>query len=63
VVLCVKENISIDEGKYTFADGDLYEGDYMDDKMNGKGKYTFANGKILEGEWKDDSFQHRCVVN
>ena len=34
--------------------GDRYEGQYKDNKMNGKGIYTSANGDRYEGEWKGD---------
>jgi len=36
------------------ADGDIYEGDWLDDKANGKGTYTHANGAKYVGQWKDD---------
>jgi len=31
-----------------------YEGDWVDDKMEGFGIYTYANGDIYEGEFKDN---------
>lgn len=37
------------KGKYTFANGDVYEGDFMGDQMHGEGKVTFAHGPLLEG--------------
>ena len=36
------------------ADGDIYEGEWLDDKANGQGKYTTHNGNIYEGSWKND---------
>ena len=39
------------------ADGDVYEGEWVDDKANGKGKYFHANGANYDGEWKND-LQH-----
>jgi hypothetical protein len=44
-------------GKYIYADGDIYEGEWKDGKKHGNGKYIYANGDIYEGEWKDDK-QH-----
>jgi hypothetical protein len=38
----------------TFANGDVYEGDWKDNKRDGKGKMTFANGDVYEGDWKDN---------
>ena len=33
----------------TYPNGDVYEGDWKDDKRHGNGKYTFfANGDIHE---------------
>lgn len=42
------------KGTYTWADGTVYEGDYVGDKMHGRGKYTKANGNFYEGEWVQD---------
>jgi len=36
------------------ADGDIYEGEWRDDKANGKGNYMHANGAKYQGDWKDD---------
>lgn len=33
---------------------DRYEGEFRDDKRNGKGVLTFANGDQQEGIWIDD---------
>ena len=30
----------------------MYEGDWKDDKMNGKGAYTWAYGDMYEGDYK-----------
>jgi hypothetical protein len=42
------------KGKYTYADGNVYEGKWKDDKMHGNGKYAFADGNVYKGESKDD---------
>jgi hypothetical protein len=41
------------KGKCTWANGDVYEGGWVDDKKHGKGKYTWADGKVYEGDWVD----------
>jgi len=40
--------------KHIYPDGGVYEGDYEDDKKNGKGKYTWSDGGVYEGDYKDD---------
>jgi len=45
----------------TYNTGDRYEGEWVDNKRNGKGKllnktigtFYFFNGEKYEGEWKD----------
>ena len=37
----------------SFANGEVYEGEYKDDKKHGQGKRTWADGNVYEGEWKD----------
>jgi hypothetical protein len=36
------------------ADGDIYEGQWVNDKAEGKGTYSHANGAYYEGDWIDD---------
>jgi len=36
------------------ADGDVYEGEWCNDKAEGKGTYSHANGAYYEGDWLDD---------
>ena len=40
-------------GKFTFPDGDTYEGEFKDWDMNGQGTYTWSDGKKYVGEWKN----------
>ena len=40
-------------GKFTFPDGDTYEGEFKDWDMNGQGTYTWTNGDKYVGEYKD----------
>ena len=39
----------------TYYNGDVYEGEWKDDKKNGQGIYRFSDGRVYEGEWKDDN--------
>jgi hypothetical protein len=42
--------------KETYADGNIYEGEWKDDKRSGRGKLTYASGEVYEGEFKDGDF-------
>ena len=39
-------------GKFTFPDGDTYEGEFKDWDMNGQGTYTWSDGRKYVGEFK-----------
>ncbi|HAX83597.1 MAG TPA: hypothetical protein DCY15_03700, partial [Ruminococcaceae bacterium] len=45
------------KGKYTFTDGEIYKGDFVDGKRTGRGKLEFSNGDIYEGDFVDG----KCV--
>jgi hypothetical protein len=36
------------------ADGDVYEGEWFNDKAHGQGIYSHANGAYYKGDWVDD---------
>ena len=41
-------------GIYYYKDGDIFIGNYFNDKKNGKGQYIYSERKsALEGEWKE----------
>ena len=44
------------EGQGTFhhANGDLYSGEFYQDRANGFGEYIHQNGQKYIGFWKDD---------
>jgi hypothetical protein len=37
-------------GRYTYLDGGVYEGEWVDDKIHGKGASRYANGNVYDGE-------------
>ena len=42
-----------------YNNGDRYEGEYKNDKREGKGIMYYNNGKIENGDWKNDVFQNK----
>ena len=42
------------KGRLIHCDGDMYEGDWVDDTANGKGSYIQRDGARYEGEWVND---------
>ncbi|PNY04144.1 phosphatidylinositol-4-phosphate 5-kinase [Trifolium pratense] len=47
----VFDGIRHDNGKYTWSNGTIYEGDWVDGKMAGKGLIIFPSGNKYEGEF------------
>ena len=43
-------------GTLTYADGNVYDGEFKDDDMNGRGTFTYADGGVYTGEFKDDLY-------
>ena len=41
-------------GKMRYANGELYEGDWLSGKRHGFGTYLYSDGSEYEGDWKDD---------
>ena len=38
----------------TETDGDVYEGEYRNNKRHGFGEMKYGNGQIYRGQWKDN---------
>ena len=41
-------------GVFTWSNGDVYEGEYLDGMRNGNGLFIWADGKKYEGDFVDD---------
>ena len=50
------------KGKMTYVNGDIYEGDFKDNKMNGVGTFTFASGGVYEGDYQDENLYVGCKM-
>ncbi|XP_069501740.1 radial spoke head 10 homolog B isoform X2 [Ambystoma mexicanum] len=42
------------QGKFLYASGAIYEGEWNSNKKHGLGKFIFKNGRIYEGEFQND---------
>ena len=49
-----KDGLKNGTGIYTWAGGDIYEGDFVNDIRSGNGVYTWANGERYEGEFENN---------
>ena len=38
-------------GRYTYANGQIYEGNYVNGVKEGKGKLTYPNGLVYDGDF------------
>jgi len=47
-------NNNLEFKKKEYPNGDVYEGQFKDDKKEGEGKYYYKNGNIYTGEFKND---------
>lgn len=41
-------------GRFILADGDMYEGNWVNDKAHGDGSYFYAEGAVYQGGWIED---------
>ena len=42
------------KGIYKYADGDVYDGEWKDDKKHGKGIFKYVSGEKIDGVWNND---------
>ena len=40
-------------GVYFYLDGGRYDGEWVDDRIQGRGKSIYANSNVYEGDWVD----------
>jgi hypothetical protein len=46
-----------DNGRATYPNGDIYNGNFYEDQRHGQGKYVFLDGRIYQGGFSNDQ---RC---
>lgn len=44
------------EGKFEWKNGDIYEGFFRFNILEGYGKFSWDDGRVYSGEWKDNKF-------
>ena len=50
-------DVCVGKGRFTYSNGDVYEGDYANDKRHGHGVFTYYDGDKYEGEWKNGKIE------
>ena len=50
------------KGLYKFANGDVYDGMFKNDKINGKGLYTWANKIGYKGQFKNNMVEKNGIL-
>jgi len=48
---CTARSVDFRWGTHTKASGEVYEGEWVDDVMEGKARVTFPDGAYFEGEF------------
>lgn len=50
-------------GKFTWGDGNSYEGDFVNNNIEGKGTYKWKDGRRYTGLWKDNKMNGYGVLD
>ena len=50
-------------GILEFSDGTKYEGEFKDDKYNGKWKISYSDGITYEGDFKNNIKEDKGIFN
>jgi hypothetical protein len=50
------------KGKYTYSDGDVYEGGWVKGDRHGKGKLTLSDGDVWEGNFVNDKMNGKGKI-
>lgn len=50
---CVKGDCTTGKVEYRYQSGDYYEGEFVNNKPNGRGVCYFSNGDVYTGQFQD----------
>lgn len=59
---CVSGNCVNGKGKKVYENGNTYEGDFVDSKLEGQGTFTVTNGQIYIGQFANNMFNGRGKI-
>ncbi len=60
---CVEGNCNEGTGKYLFANGDKYNGEWHGGNRSGYGRYDYKNGDWYIGDFKNNSIEGNGTVH
>ena len=56
------KNGKMHEGKLIYQNGNIYEGNFLNGKMNGQGKMIYVDGREYTGEFKDNKMHGKMIL-
>ncbi|MCI5207791.1 MAG: hypothetical protein D3910_03130 [Candidatus Electrothrix sp. ATG2] len=57
-----RNNKQYGQGKYTYPDGSVYDGDWQDDKRHGYGRLADPDGDTYIGGWENDKKNGKGIL-
>ncbi|MEC8431166.1 MAG: hypothetical protein VXZ29_07375, partial [Pseudomonadota bacterium] len=51
-----RDNQANGQGTYTYANGNVYVGEFRDNLFNGHGTLTYTDGRAENGIWSNNEF-------
>mgnify|MGYP000353734854 CR=1 FL=1 len=61
-VLFLKEEYADGQGKYTYPNGESYEGEWKNGKRHGKGILSLSDGRKYFGKWNLGGYKDKGIV-
>ena len=57
------DDIRQGQGRYTFPDGQFYQGEFDQGNFHGKGRFQYGNGDYYDGQWINNKRQGKGVYH